>query len=102
MSVWAEKRRKRQSRNKLINVLANDWGYARLRKIVKPKFDLIPRNAEPTTRAKWRSSTSAYRSALKTCLTVPTLLEIAIYRQPLTNGLSDHVWSLEEIALLAN
>jgi len=26
----------------------------------------------------------------------------AIYRQPLTNGLSDHVWSLEEIALLAN
>jgi hypothetical protein len=27
---------------------------------------------------------------------------IAIYRQPLTNGLSDHVWSLEEIALLAN
>jgi len=30
------------------------------------------------------------------------LSEIAIYRQPLTNGLSDHVWSLEEIALLAN
>jgi hypothetical protein len=27
---------------------------------------------------------------------------IGIYRQPLTNGLSDHVWSLEEIALLAN
>jgi hypothetical protein len=27
---------------------------------------------------------------------------IEIYRQPLTNGLSDHVWSLEEIALLAN
>jgi hypothetical protein len=46
MSVWAEKRRKRQSRNKIINVLANDWGYARLRKIVKPKFDLISRNAE--------------------------------------------------------
>ena len=31
-----------------------------------------------------------------------SISEIGIYRQPLTNGLSDHVGSLEEITLLAN
>jgi hypothetical protein len=36
---------------------------------------------KPTTRAKWRSSMSAYGSVLKTCLTPPTLLEIGILRQ---------------------
>src|SRR5579863_5996692 len=33
---------------------------------------------KPTTRAKWRSSTSAYRSVRENCLRPPTLLEIAI------------------------
>jgi hypothetical protein len=32
----------------------------------------------------------------------PIVGVMAIFRQPLTNGLSDHVWSREEIALLAN
>ncbi len=36
---------------------------------------------KPSTRAKWRSSKSACRRALKKCLTPPTLLEMAIFRQ---------------------
>ena len=38
---------------------------------------------KPSTRAKWRSSSSACCSALENCLTLPTLLEMAIFRQPL-------------------
>ena len=36
---------------------------------------------KPPTRAKWRSSTSACKSALEKGLTPPTLLEMAIFRQ---------------------
>ena len=35
----------------------------------------------PSTRAKWRSSPSACKGVLDKCLTPPTLLEMAIYRQ---------------------
>jgi hypothetical protein len=36
---------------------------------------------EASGHARWRSLMSARRCALKTCLTQPTLLEIAIYQQ---------------------
>jgi hypothetical protein len=36
---------------------------------------------KPPTRAKWRSSSSACLSALKKCLTLPTLLEMGMLRQ---------------------
>src|ERR1017187_2979853 len=37
--------------------------------------------AKASTRAKWRSSSSACRRVLEKCLTPPTLLEMAIFRQ---------------------
>jgi RNA polymerase sigma factor (sigma-70 family) len=46
---------------------------------------------KPSTRAKWRSPLSAGGCVLRSCLTLPTLLEIEIYRQlapsPLFRGL---------------
>src|SRR5215471_798707 len=36
---------------------------------------------KPSTRAKWRSSRSAWSCVLEKCLTPPTLLEIAMLRQ---------------------
>src|ERR1035437_7972457 len=38
--------------------------------------------AKASTRAKWRSSSSACRRVLEKCLTPPTLLETGIFRQP--------------------
>src|ERR1035438_10509857 len=43
--------------------------------------------AKASTRAKWRSSSSACRRVLEKCLTPPTLLEMAIYHQPCGFGL---------------
>jgi hypothetical protein len=36
---------------------------------------------KPTDRAKWRSSLSEGRGVRKKCLTLPTLLETAIFHQ---------------------
>jgi len=45
----------------------------------------------PSTRAKWRSSSSAGCRVLEKSLTLPTLLEMAIYQQ-LTNRLMISGW----------
>src|ERR1039458_7257550 len=37
--------------------------------------------AKASTRAKWRSSSSACRRVLEKCLTPPTLLEMAMFQQ---------------------
>jgi hypothetical protein len=47
---------------------------------------------KPPTRAKWRSSSSACLSALKKCLTLPTLLEMGFivnHRSSLTQEVDD-------------
>src|ERR1039457_2181143 len=49
--------------------------------------------AKASTRAKWRSSSSACRRVLEKCLTPPTLLEMAMFQQQLFLNTVCTVWT---------